>query len=156
MFRIGAIFHVTIWLSNRKVWALRDWSYGRRNISILDMVLVLAIYSFCIYHVEIAVRNVIFSFLQTIGTANGILFFLPFLQSLKFSTHFTAKCEEQMAYPDPLICLQSNPNMLSSQSQWFCLMIRKNHITKDLTEPVRIILTLAINSYRNTNFKLKK
>ena len=28
MFRIRAIFHVTIWLRNRKVWAMSDWSYS--------------------------------------------------------------------------------------------------------------------------------
>ena len=38
----------------------------------------------------------------------------------------------------------------------FCLSDRKNHITTDITKSVRIILTLAINSYRNTNVKLKR
>ena len=46
LFRIWSIFHVSIWLRNRKVWAMRDWYFGRRNIGILDMVVVLAIYSF--------------------------------------------------------------------------------------------------------------
>ena len=46
MFGIRAIFYVTIRLRNRKVWAMVDWSYNRRNIEILDMVLGLAIYSF--------------------------------------------------------------------------------------------------------------
>ena len=34
--------------------------------------------------------------------------------------------------------------------------VRKNHITADQTKPVRIILTLVIHSYRNTNVKLKR
>ena len=45
-FEIRAIFHITIWLKNRYIWAMRDRSYGRRNIGVLDMVVVLAIYSF--------------------------------------------------------------------------------------------------------------
>ena len=43
---IRAIFHVTIWLRNKKVWVMRDWYYGSSNIGVLDMVLLLAIYSF--------------------------------------------------------------------------------------------------------------
>ena len=41
MFEIRAIFHLIIRLRNRKVWAMRDWSYSRRNIRIVDMMLVL-------------------------------------------------------------------------------------------------------------------
>ena len=41
---------------------MRDWSYSRRNIGVFDMVLVLAIYSFNIYHADIVVCNVIFPF----------------------------------------------------------------------------------------------
>ena len=54
--------YVYIWLRNRKMWAMKGWSSDRRIIRVLDMVLVLAIYSFLIYHAEIVVRNVIFSF----------------------------------------------------------------------------------------------
>ena len=35
----------TIWFG-KKVWAIKEWSYGRRNIGLLDTVLVLTIYSF--------------------------------------------------------------------------------------------------------------
>ena len=38
----------------------------------------------------------------------------------------------------------------------FCLTVRKNHITADIRETVRIILTLVIHSYSNTNIKLKR
>ena len=61
MFGIRAIFHFTIWLKNRKVWAMRDRSFGIRNIGVLDIVLVLAIYFCKIYHAEIADCNGIFS-----------------------------------------------------------------------------------------------
>ena len=49
MFKISYI-HAAIWLRNRKVWVMRDWFYGKKNIGVLEMVLVLAIYSFQIYH----------------------------------------------------------------------------------------------------------
>ena len=38
----------------------------------------------------------------------------------------------------------------------FCLTVRKNYIITDITEPIRIILTLVIHSKRNTNVKLKR
>ena len=34
-------------------------------------------------------------------------------------------------------------------------MVKKNHITADITEHFRIILTLAIHSHGNINVKLK-
>ena len=40
------LYSVTIWLRNRKVWVMTDWSFGRRNIWVLDTVLVLVICSF--------------------------------------------------------------------------------------------------------------
>ena len=64
---------------------------------------------------------------------------------------FYSKHEEWMAYSDPLVWILSNCNMPSSQSQWFFLRVRKNYITADISEPFRIILTLVIHSYRNTN-----
>ena len=35
-------------------------------------------------------------------------------------------------------------------------MVRKNHIAADITEPIKIIITHAINSHGNTNVKLKR
>ena len=67
-----------------------SWGTGqsnRKNVRVLDVVLVLAIYSFYLYHSEKADRNGIFPSFQTIGIANGIFFLLPFLQSFKFSAH---------------------------------------------------------------------
>ena len=66
---------------------------------------------------------------------------------------FYCKYGERMAYPDPLIWLKSKPDIPSLQSQWFCLTVRKNHITADITELLGIIHTLAIHSSRNTNDK---
>ena len=45
-FGIRTRFHGDIWLRNRKIWAMGDWIYGRRNIRVLNMVLVLGIDDF--------------------------------------------------------------------------------------------------------------
>ena len=69
---------------------------------------------------------------------------------------FYHKHRKRMAYPDPLAWLKSNCDISSSQSGWFLLALRKNYITADIKEPVKIILRRAIHSYRNTNIKLER
>ena len=132
MFKIRALFPITIWLRNRNVSAMRNWSYGRRNIEVLDMVLALAIYSFFIYLAEIAVHNVIFSF-----TSRPLELWVAYSSiyhsaSPSSSPHmFYRKHGERMTYPNPLLWLQHNCDM-SSKSQWFWLTVRKNRITTDI------------------------
>ena len=48
---------------------------------------------------------------------------------------FSSKRGERMAYPDPLVWLQSNRDLPSSESD-FCLMVKKNHIAADMIEPI--------------------
>ena len=96
----------------------RSAFYGKRNIWLLDLVLVLAIYSFYINYTEIAVRNMIF-LLPSRPLANGILspFTNPPISQILYT--FLQKRGERMAYPDPIVCLQNNIDMASSQSEWF-------------------------------------
>ena len=126
---------------------MTDWSYGRRNIRILDMLLVLTIHSFWIYHAEIAVCNVIFSFLP--GMANGLLF--PFLH-ICFIANLGSEWLILISYFDCKVIVKC---LLCKVSDFY-LTVRKNHIITDIIEPVRIILTLVIHSYRNTDVKLKR
>ena len=102
------------------------------------------------YHAEIAVCNVIFSFPPDHwnGKWNTLPFTISPIPHVLYT--FYSKCGERMAYPDSLVWLQNNHDMSSLQCQWF-LLDRKNHITADITESVKITLALVINSYMYTN-----
>ena len=99
-----------------------------------------------------------FPSLQTIGMGNGILFLLPFLQYLKFSTRFLQQTLGANSLSWLISRFESKLLAISllHKISDFCLTVRKNHITADITEHVRIILILVIYSYSNTNIKLKR
>ena len=69
---------------------------------------------------------------------------------------FYCKSAEQMAYPNLLVWLPVIMICLLHKVNDFCTMVRKNHITADITESVRIIFTIMIHSYGNSNVKLKR
>ena len=129
MFGIRATFHVTVWLRNRKVWAMRDWSCGRRNIVVLDMVLVPAIYSFLVC--------VIFSFPPDYwnGKWHNLPFTIPSFPQV-LHTCFTAKVGSEWLILIPSFDSKVIAICLLHKVCDFCLTIRKNHITTHITEPV--------------------
>ena len=131
---------------------------GRKNIGVLDMVLVLVVYSFHIYHAEIAVCNMIFSFLA--DHWNGKWHTHPFtIPSIPQVLHicFAINTESKWLILMPWFDLQIIAICLLHKVSDLCSTIRKNHTTIDITEPASIFLTLAIlHSYWNTNVKLKR
>ena len=87
--------------------------------------------------------NVIFYFSPDHWNGKWHTLLLPFSHPSSSLHMFYSKRGERMAYLDPLVWLHSNRNTQSSKCQWF-LFVRKNHMTADITEPVKTILTLPI------------
>ena len=119
IFRIKAIFHVTIWLRNRKVWATKDLSYPRRNIEVLDMTPVRANFFF-----DLSCRNScpqcdLFLPSRPLEWKMAYSFFYHSFSSLRSPNKFYSKRGEQIAHPDIIGGFYSNRDMPSSQSQWF-------------------------------------
>ena len=103
MFRIEAIFHVTIWLRNRKVWKYQGIGHGACSC---DLFLL-----------DLSNRNS-----SSSRPLEEQMLYPSFYHSsnLSNSPHvFYSKRGERMAYLDPPLWFQNNRNMPSSQSQWF-------------------------------------
>ena len=133
---------------------MRDWSYGRRNIRLLNTMLVLAIDSLKIGHAKIAVYHKIFTLSPHHRNCewHAFPFFIfPITQVLNtcFAANMGCTClvlVSKLNSKVTMICLLHKSSYLSNTT-------RKNHITTYIAEPVRMIFTFAIHSLSIKNPK---
>ena len=66
---------------------------------------------------------------------------------------FCSRCGERMVYPGPLVDSKVSLICLLHKIRDFCLTVWKNHMSTDVTEPVRMVFTRPIHFYTYLDIK---